>query len=307
MLWPRMGYWLSSELRSMIAQATTPAKHSEQGELFGRFAATHAAPDLGRRYLPRISPLLLKWFTWYSRGYLRRHFHSLRVSLAGTPSASCELPLVLYSNHASWWDPLVCLVLKAELFPERAAFAPIDAAMLERYRLFRKLGFFGVERRSRRGAVQFLRTASAILESPNHLLALTPQSRFADVRERPLRFESGIGHLAVRVDRVFFVPVAMEYVYWEERLPEILVRFGRPVDVRRGYKRAFDAKSLTILFEQALAETQDALADEARRRNPADFRTVVKGGAGQGGVYDWWRSLTARLRGETFAKEHGSR
>ena len=27
--------------------------------------------------------------------------------------------------------------------------------------------------------------------------------------------------------------------------------------------------------------------------------------AGQGGVYDWWRSLTAKLRGETFRKEHG--
>src|SRR5579859_5789895 len=60
--------------------------------------------------LPRISSPLLRWFTWYSRRYVRRHFHSVRVSRSGLPPAS-KLPLVIYSNHAAWWDALVCLVL----------------------------------------------------------------------------------------------------------------------------------------------------------------------------------------------------
>ena len=65
------------------------------------------------------------------------------------------LPLVIYSNHASWWDPLVGLVLKSEFFADRTPFAPMDAAMLERYKLFARLGFFGVEQHSRRGAIAF--------------------------------------------------------------------------------------------------------------------------------------------------------
>src|SRR4051794_29389716 len=84
------------------------------------------------RPLPGISSRLLYWFTWYSRRYVRRHFHSLRVSLAGLPPENHGLPLVIYSNHASWWDALVCLVLKDEFFGERAGFAPIDSRMLER-------------------------------------------------------------------------------------------------------------------------------------------------------------------------------
>ena len=60
--------------------------------------------------LPAISPLLLRWFTWYCRGYVRRHFHSLRISINGLPPDATGYPVVLYTNHASWWDPLVGLV-----------------------------------------------------------------------------------------------------------------------------------------------------------------------------------------------------
>ena len=56
-----------------------------------------------------------------------------------------------------------------------------------------------------------------------------------------------------------------------------------------------------------MAATQDALAAEAQRREPDDFQTVLRGGAGQGGVYDWWRAAKAKLRGEKFRKEHGTK
>ena len=257
--------------------------------------------------LPRISPLLLRWFTWYCRGYIRRHFHSLRVSRAGLPPATDGLPLVIYTNHASWWDPLVGLVIKETFFADRTLYTPIDAAMLARYQMFAKLGFFGVEQHDRRGAVQFLRTSESILQSPQHLLAITPQSRFADVRERPVRFQPGLGHLAKRVERAVFLPMASEFVFWEERLPEILVHFGEPVEVRREDASAFTHDYWTDLFEQKLEATQDALSIEAQRRNASEFKTLLLGGAGQGGVYDLWRSLQAKLRGKTFSNEHGAK
>ena len=216
-----------------------------------------------------------------------------------------NLPLVIYSNHASWWDALVCVVLKEAFFPDRTAYAPIDATMLERYKMFRRFGFFGVEQRTRRGAIQFLRTAEAVLQSPQHLLAVTPQGRFTDVRERPVRFEAGLGHLAGRVQDALFVPLVVEYVFWEERLPEILVRFGEPVEARRGNAAAFEPPYWTRLFEEKLSATQDALAQESQRRNPEDFQRILCGGAGQGGIYDWWRMLSAKLRGEQFSRAHG--
>jgi 1-acyl-sn-glycerol-3-phosphate acyltransferase len=258
------------------------------------------------RTLPQISKPLLRWFTWYSRRYLRRHFHSLRVSRAGLPPGDSRLPLVIYSNHASWWDPLVCLVLKSEFFPGQPAFAPIAADALARYKIFGKLGFFGVEPGTSRGAIRFMRAAENILSRPDRLLFITPQGRFADARERPVRFEGGLGHLAARTRHAAFVPLAVEFVFWEERLPEILVRFGEPVEAGAA-NPAVDANAWTRWLEQKLEATQDALAIEAQRRDPEAFQVILRGGAGQGGIYDWWRAVKAKLRGEHFRKEHGTK
>jgi 1-acyl-sn-glycerol-3-phosphate acyltransferase len=270
-----------------------------------RSAAQGISPRLerAREYLPIASPMLLAWFTWYSKRYLRRHFHSLRVSRAGLPPRDSDAPLVIFSNHASWWDPLLWLALKAEFFPNECAFSPMDAAALTRYKILSRLGFFGVEQKTRRGAIQFLRTAEKILGEPGRILALTPQGRFADSRERPIRFEPGLGHLATRVGGAVFLPMASEFVFWEERLPEILVSFGPPIVT----KHINDAEAETLLFEEKLEAVQDALAREVKLRDPNDFQMILRGGAGQGGVYDWYRATKAKLCGETFVREHGAR
>jgi 1-acyl-sn-glycerol-3-phosphate acyltransferase len=257
--------------------------------------------------MPRISPLLFRWFSWYSRGYVRRHFHAVRVAKSGLPAAMPGTPLVLVTNHASWWDPLVGLVLKERFFAERALYAPIDAAALARYPLFRRLGFFGVEQEGRRGAVTFLRTSELVLQKPETVLAVTPQGRFADVRERPVRFKGGLGHLAMRVDEAFFLPMAVEYVFWEERLPEVLVRFGDPVLANASTSVGLNAERWSNRLERSLESTMDALAAEAKARRAEDFEVVLRGGAGQGGVYDWWRAARARWNGVAFRREHGTK
>jgi 1-acyl-sn-glycerol-3-phosphate acyltransferase len=254
--------------------------------------------------LPTISRSLLHVFARDSRKYLRRHFHSLRVSKAVQPPANLGMPLVVYSNHASWWDPLVGLLLAREFFPGRPVFVPMDAAALERYGFFKKLGAFGVEQGTRRGAVQFLRTASSILQRPENVLWLTSQSRFADVRERPVGFKSGIGHLPNQIPRLQFVPVAIEYTFWEERLPEILVRFGEPYETCTDEMR-LEPEVWTEFFAGRLADAQNALAAEARQRNPGKFRCLLNGETGVGGMYDRWRAFKARWRGQTFQPEHG--
>lgn len=288
-------------------ESGTAAPHSKtQSRPLGATAQRHES-RITHQPLPRISPLLLRWFTWYCRGYIRRHFHSVRVSINGLPPDVAGQPLVVYTNHASWWDPLVGLVVKDAYFPDRNLYAPIDAAMLQRYRMFAKLGFFGVEQGTRRGAVQFLRTSEAILCRTDSLLAITPQGRFADVRERPLRFQSGLGRVAAQVENVVFLPMATEFVFWEERLPEILVRFGEPVLINGSTRRDQSYEELSAHLEEKLTVALDALSVEAQRRDASDFRTILRGGAGQGGVYDWWRRAKAKLRGETFQKEHGRR
>jgi 1-acyl-sn-glycerol-3-phosphate acyltransferase len=255
--------------------------------------------------LPRPSERLLRWFTAYTRWYVARHFHAVWLLGAAPAPPPPEVPLVVYLNHPSWWDPLLCLLARAAFFAERRSFAPIEAAMLARYRFFARLGFFGIEPDSARGAARFLRVAGTVLRAPNAALWLTPQGRFCDARQRPAGFKPGLGHLAARLERAVFLPLALDLTYWEERTPEALLHFGRPVEVSRHTPRLPTA--WTACLEAALEQAQEALAAAALRRDPAEFQVLLRGAAGVGGGYDLWRRLRAAWRGEPFTPEHGRR
>jgi 1-acyl-sn-glycerol-3-phosphate acyltransferase len=252
--------------------------------------------------LPRISATMLNMFAAYCRHYVQRHFHAVRILRSGLPLTDGAGPRVIFLNHASWWDPLVSLLLSREFFKTRRSFAPIDAAMLERYVFFRHLGFFGIAQNSERGARTFLRTSGAILGSPNNALWLTPQGRFMDVRERPLRFQAGLGALARREPHAAFVPLAIEYTFWTEPRPEILVAFGE--SIVPGNEATSMAVEWTHVLAEALEATQDQLASRSCRRDQDDWITICRGKSGVNAFYDAWHRLRAKLRGEKYLPDH---
>jgi 1-acyl-sn-glycerol-3-phosphate acyltransferase len=252
--------------------------------------------------LPPRSPSLYRWFDWYVRRYqLRKHFHAIRLNKEGrAPAVPTELPLIIVANHGSWWDPLVGWPLQ-DFFPGRTSYAPIDAAMLKKYRIFAKLGFYGVEQNSPRGAVRFLRTSRAILRQPSTMIWITAQGEFVDVRQRPVILRGGVGHLVRRLPRAAIIPLAIECVFWTERTPEGLLHLG-PMMIAEGPRQRPDEWTRQIAL--ALEQAQDALAAAAMSRDPSRFETLIAGRAGIGGVYDGWRRFVAALRGEKFDPAH---
>jgi 1-acyl-sn-glycerol-3-phosphate acyltransferase len=250
---------------------------------------------------PHISATVMKFFIAYCRRRVRCDFHTLRILKSGLPACDRDRPLVVYFNHASWWDPLVCLLLARDFFPERSAFGPIDSAMLERYGIFKRLGFFGVDP-TLRGTRNFLRITHDLLADPHNSVWLSPQGRFADVRERPLRLQDGLGALAVREPDAAFVPLAIEYPFWTEPRAEILVSFGESIVPGRSAVRPVE--EWTRVFTCALEAVQDKVAAASCRRDNAEWLEVNRGKSGVNGIYDAWRWLRARLRGEKFNPEH---
>jgi len=242
-------------------------------------------------------------FRIYLRWYLRRHFHCLRVANADRIPRQPER-LILFGNHASWWDPLVAMLLAESLLPEREHYAPMDQTALEHYSIFRPMGFFPVDNASPRGAVQLLRAGKQVLSRPSTALWITPESQFQDVRKRPVVFRPGIGALIERTGRLTCVPIAIEYVFWNERLPEILVNIGEPLEIADGHME--DARTWTNLMSYAMSATLDELAMLAMDRDPAAFTTILSGSGGIGGVYELWKRFTCAVTGKPYHHDHGS-
>jgi 1-acyl-sn-glycerol-3-phosphate acyltransferase len=251
--------------------------------------------------MEKVSPTLLRLFSRYSKWYIARNFHAVRLSISAPVPSTDNVPIVIYLNHASWWDPLVGLLLANQFWPSRKHFAPIDAGALKRYPMLSRLGFFGVELNSPRGAAKFLRTSMAILKSPASALWITGEGQFRDPRVRPVELRPGLGHLARRSSAAF-VPLAIEYPFWEERFPEALCRFGPPIGGGSSHLAVAD---WTAKLALEMLKNQDALAAESIGRKSEDFRTILRGHVGVNVFYDAWRCAAAALKGERFQKQHG--
>ncbi len=251
--------------------------------------------------IPRRSPAAWAFMGLYFERFFRRHLNALRVAGWGFPDAGSG-PLVVYSNHPAWWDAAVYILLARHLFSRHECYAPIDAAMLEKYGFFARIGAFGLDLESRHGASAFLRTGAAILARPERALWVTAQGRFADPRERPLSFRAGVARLAERAPSATFLPLAIEYAFWTERGAEALAAFGPPL--HGAELLALPRPARLARLEAGLAQTMDRLAADAMTREPERFRVLLEGRPGIGGVYDLWRHGRAMLRGRSFNPAH---
>ena len=206
-------------------------------------------------------------------------------------------------NHPSWWDPLIGLVLTEQMPAWRT--------------------HYGADRQPGPGPVPVpgtARAASASRPAPRGAaspscaracrswLAPSPRSGSRPRASSSIRAtgrsasSQGVGHLARRLSHGTIVPLALEYPFWNDRCPEALARFGPPIAISPRTRTL--PPDWTARVEQALEATQDPLAEQARRRDPSAFTTLIGGTAGVGGVYDPWRRLRARIRGEAFDPEH---
>ncbi len=252
--------------------------------------------------LPRITGWLYRGFSRYCVRYARKHFHAVRLSRSSHAIPADGSPLLFALNHPAWWDVIVGALLAGRL-PTYRHYVPIEAAMLAKYRVFARMGMFGVEPTAR-GAAVLLRTARAVFARPNAAMWITAQGRFADVRERPIELRPGVGAVASRLETGYIVPVALEYPFWDERTPEALLRIGSPMNIADG--RGLDARAWTERVAVALTETMDGLAAEAMSRDPAKFDVLVAGKVGAGGMYDLFRRAKGLLTGRRVELGHGS-
>jgi len=154
---------------------------------------------------------------------------------------------------------------------------------------------------ARRGSIP-PHSATRFAAAAECLMAHAPK-RFADVRERPVSFKTGIGHLPNQLPRLCFLPVAIEYVFWRNGYPRFFVRFGEPYETCPDQVQLDPAVWTEFLRGGSLMRrTRSPLSPAARPREiplPHAWKCRV------GVVYDRWRAFKAWWRGQIFQPEHG--
>lgn len=237
-------------------------------------------------------------FQWYSRRLLTKQFNAVRVASAHARAmeglSDPGGPTMLLFNHQSWWDPIITAALARAYAPSTHVYAPMDRAMVRRFAFMRQLGIFGVDLddpRAFKALVQYM--ADLARNDPRAGFWITPQGRFADVRA-PLELRPGAAAIASRLARGGTPPgvvcMAVEFAFWEDRKPEVLLL---PVPCPP------PPRHTTSLWHRQISHTLHGAMDELARltiaRDPGAFTIILgRGASGVNPAYDTILRLTGR-------------
>lgn len=237
----------------------------------------------------RPSPRFRMFFARYVRRLMGKRFHAVRIiSGDGTvleEAAGSPRPVIALLSHASWWDPLLMLLLWRRYLSARDIIAPMDAEQLRRFGFFRRLGVFGIDPDDARSLDAMRGHVLARFERGDPvMLGLTPQGRFTDPRE-PIRLRPGAAAIAASSPIApEVVSISVEYAFWQDARPEILVSVTKVDTPATSLSTAAWQRVLT----DAMVRSQERLAAAAIDRRPEAFDLVLDAGARINPIMDLW-------------------
>lgn len=203
----------------------------------------------------RPTPWFRRLFAAHVRSRMRARFEAVRVvGLDRARERAAAGPLVVVSNHACWWDPLVALLVTEALRAE--GLAMMDARNLPARPFLRLLGAFGVDLSSRTDGVAAIRYAARHLDRRGRLVWIFPQGRERPEDPRPLGFLGGAAAVARLAPGCRVLPVGIRVVFAGTERPELLIALGEVMD-------AGDARSQEQAVEAELDRLDGLLASGA--------------------------------------------
>lgn len=151
--------------------------------------------------------------------------------LSGVPrSLRGNRPLLLASNHVSWWDAFTLRELHRALRPDAPLYTVMLESELRRFPFFRWLGAVGVEPGRPSSLLRCVRFLTARAAERRDLVVLFfPQGRIWPSHRRPLGFEGGAALLARTLGAVV-LPVAQHVEPLSRVRPTAMISVGEPLE-----------------------------------------------------------------------------
>jgi 1-acyl-sn-glycerol-3-phosphate acyltransferase len=228
------------------------------------------------------SALFERMFGVYNKRLLRNAFASIRVAGAEHVRALDRTrPIILIGNHSCWWDGLIEYFLSRSVFGFEP-FLMMDERQMQKYRFFRFLGTFSVNRHSPREARQSIGYAVRLFDRPNRVLWIYPQGVMCPNDMRPLRFERGAAVIATSLRGAQVVPLVHRYEFLREQRPDAFIRFGAAIPVHASAM----SRSLTTMFESTVTSGLDSLRKDIVEGKVESFDVVLTGRRSTNESYD---------------------
>jgi len=131
--------------------------------------------------------LIYPFFKRYSVWIMKKHFGVIQVL---GQFQDKKLPVLLISNHISWWDGFWSMYLNVKVFKRKFHFMMLED-QLRRFWFFNYTGGFSVNKKSKT-VLESLDYTSELLSGSNNLVLIFPQGEITSMHQHLINFENGM-------------------------------------------------------------------------------------------------------------------
>jgi chlorobactene lauroyltransferase len=184
-----------------------------------------------------------------------------------------NIPVIFYCSHSSWWDAAVTIYLSLRVL-KLESYGMMVESQLVKYQFFKRIGMFSVAHRDARAALESLQYAADLLKNTNRALWIFPQGTIEHAEKRPIVFENGLAILLKKIEKAYFIPVAIRCDFLKEERAECFISIGR-AELLKAEK--IDLKIQTESFLKTLMQEIDVLKEDVVKENFDKFSVLLQG------------------------------
>lgn len=220
---------------------------------------------------------------------LQNRFYAFRYNgVESYEQRDKEYPTILYAPHCNWWDGIVLYNTTHRICHKEIR---LMVEELNRFPLLRRGGAFSVNKKSAQSAMKALNYSVEVLGNLKNILCIFPQGIIRPPHFRPYVFQTGLTYIAQKAvkkyGKVNLIPVSIEYCFFRDNRPEVVVDFGERIELT---DPNIDRKDFTHFLEAKLTETSDNQFKNISHGLVDDYKILFKQ------HLKWYRRIEQRLK-----------
>lgn len=166
-------------------------------------------------------PIIYPFLRLYTVLKIKRNFHGVLIK---GEYVEKKMPILLISNHISWWDGFWAEYLNIKLFHRKFYFMMLEEE-LKKHMFFNKTGGYSV-RKGSRSIIETLNYTADLLNDSRNLVLIFPQGKLESIHNQNIKFEKGIEHVIKKVKgniQILFLVNLVEY--FADPKPGLIIYF----------------------------------------------------------------------------------
>jgi 1-acyl-sn-glycerol-3-phosphate acyltransferase len=133
---------------------------------------------------------------------------------------AARMPVLLLSNHFSWWDGFFAAYLNTRIFHKKFHIM-MEEKQLQQYMFFNRAGAYSIRKKTY-SVIESLDYTNRLLADSSNLVVIFPQGRIESAFQPVLTFEKGVERILKNVKNEIQVVFVINLVeYFSDKKPSL--------------------------------------------------------------------------------------